>query len=643
MNKITSKDALLEAYSACKGKLALRCLSEHDINSPKKELLCCGGTGCHASNSQEMMQNLRDLIKENGLENDVRVVQTGCFGFCAQGPIVKIMPDNVFYVQVMPEDAKEIVEKHLVGKQLVDRLLFMEPLLKERVQDYAKMSFYAKQERIALRNCGLLDPEDISEYIANEGYQALAKCLFDMTPAQVVQEVLNSGLCGRGGAGFPTGMNWKIAAGVKADEKYIVCNADEGDPGAFMDRSIMEGDPNSIIEAMAIGAYAIGAQHGLVYIRAEYPLAVNRLQIAIDEARELGLLGKNIMGTDFSFDIEIKLGAGAFVCGEETALIHSMEGMRGEPTTKPPFPATIGGGYWGCSTNVNNVETYASIPEIIRKGAAWYAKIGNWVPELDADGNFVKTISGNSGTKVFALAGQINNVGLVEVPMGTTLREIIYEIGGGISGGREFKAVQTGGPSGGCITQENLDTPIDYGNLSKIGSMMGSGGMIVLSDKDCMPAMAKFYLEFTKDESCGRCTPCRIGTRRMLEMLEKVCDGTADEQTLVDLENLANTIRDTALCGLGQTAPNPILSTLRYFKDEYLAHVRDKKCPAGTCQKLYTLTITDACIGCTKCKRQCPVGAISGELKQKHTIDQSKCIKCGACIDGCPKKAIVKE
>ncbi len=643
MNKITSKDALLEAYSACKGKLALRCVSEHDINSPKKELLCCGGTGCHASNSQEMMQNLRDLIKENGLENDVRVVQTGCFGFCAQGPIVKIMPDNVFYVQVMPEDAKEIVEKHLVGKQLVDRLLFMEPLLKERVQDYAKMSFYAKQERIALRNCGLLDPEDISEYIANEGYQALAKCLFDMTPAQVVQEVLNSGLCGRGGAGFPTGMKWKIAAGVKADEKYIVCNADEGDPGAFMDRSIMEGDPNSIIEAMAIGAYAIGAQHGLVYIRAEYPLAVNRLQIAIDEARELGLLGKNIMGTDFSFDIEIKLGAGAFVCGEETALIHSMEGMRGEPTTKPPFPANIGGGYWGCSTNVNNVETYASIPEIIRKGAAWYAKIGNWVPELDADGNFVKTISGNSGTKVFALAGQINNVGLVEVPMGTTLREIIYEIGGGISGGREFKAVQTGGPSGGCITQENLDTPIDYGNLSKIGSMMGSGGMIVLSDKDCMPAMAKFYLEFTKDESCGRCTPCRIGTRRMLEMLEKVCDGTADEQTLVDLENLANTIRDTALCGLGQTAPNPILSTLRYFKDEYLAHVRDKKCPAGTCQKLYTLTITDACIGCTKCKRQCPVGAISGELKQKHTIDQSKCIKCGACIDGCPKKAIVKE
>ena len=513
MNKITSQQDLLAAFNASKNALALRCVSEHDINSKKKDILCCGGTGCHASNSNVMMDNLRQLIKEHGLENDVRVVQTGCFGFCAQGPIVKIMPDNVFYVQVQPEDAKDIVEQHIVNHQLVERLLYVEPMIKERIHDYAKMSFYAKQERIALRNCGLLDPEDITEYIAAEGYQALAKCLFDMKPADVVQEVLNSGICGRGGAGFPTGMKWKIAAGVQADEKYIVCNADEGDPGAFMDRSIMEGDPNSIIEAMAIGGYAIGAQHGLVYIRAEYPLAVNRLQLAINQAREVGLLGKNIMGTNFSFDIDIKLGAGAFVCGEETALIHSMEGMRGEPTTKPPFPANIGGGYWGCSTNVNNVETYASIPVIIRKGAKWYAKIGNWKPELDANGNFVKTISGNAGTKVFALAGQINNVGLVEVPMGTTLREIIYDIGGGIAGGREFKAVQTGGPSGGCITKENLDTPIDYGSLAKIGSMMGSGGMIVLSDKDCMPAMAKFYLGFTKDESCGKCTPCRIGTR----------------------------------------------------------------------------------------------------------------------------------
>ena len=643
MNKITSQDALFAAYNACKDSVVLRSVAEHDIKSVKKEILCCGGTGCHASNSVELMDNLRAEIKKNGLENDVKVVQTGCFGFCAQGPIVKVMPDNVFYVQVTPDDAAEIVEKHIVGKELVQRLLFVEPLLQERVADYAKMSFYAKQMRIALRNCGLIDPERIEEYIALEGYQALAKCLFKMTPEAVVQEVLNSGLCGRGGAGFPTGMKWKIAAGVKADEKYIVCNADEGDPGAFMDRSIMEGDPNSIIEAMAIGAYAIGASKGLVYIRAEDPLAVNRLQTAINQARECGLLGKNMMGSDFSFDMEIKLGAGAFVCGEETALIHSMEGQRGEPTTKPPFPANIGGGYWGCSTNVNNVETYASIPEIIRKGAAWYSKIGNWQPEYDENGNFKRTISGNSGTKVFALAGQINNVGLVEVPMGTTLREIIYEIGGGISGGYEFKAVQTGGPSGGCITKENLDTPIDYANLGRIGSMMGSGGMIVLSDKDCMPAMAKFYLEFTKDESCGKCTPCRIGTRRMLEMLEKICDGEGTEEMLDELENLAKTITDTALCGLGQTAPNPILSTLRYFRDEYIAHVRDKKCPAGTCTKLFRLTITDDCIGCTKCRRNCPVDAIEGAVRQKHVINQDKCIKCGACIAGCPKKAIVKE
>ena len=642
MKKIENKEQMLAEYEACKGRLALR-VAAGNIDSKKKDILCCGGTGCHASNSAEMMQNLRDAIKAAGLEDDVKVVQTGCFGFCAQGPIVKVMPDNVFYVQVKPEDAKEIVEKHIVGHQVVERLLYVEPMLKERIHDYAKMAFYAKQKRIALRNCGLIDAENLDDYIANGGYLGLTKCLTEMKPMDVVQEVLNSGICGRGGAGFPTGLKWKIAANTKADEKYIVCNADEGDPGAFMDRSIMEGDPSSVVEAMAIGAYAIGAQHGLVYIRAEYPLAVSRLQIAIDQARARGLLGKNILGTDFCFDIEIKLGAGAFVCGEETALIHSMEGQRGEPTTKPPFPANVGGGYWGCSTNVNNVETYASIPQIIVNGAKWYASIGNWQPQLDENGNFVKTLSGNAGTKVFALAGQINNVGLVEVPMGTTLREIIYDIGGGISGGREFKAVQTGGPSGGCITKENLDTPIDYGNLGKIGSMMGSGGMIVLSDKDCMPAMAKFYLGFTKDESCGKCTPCRIGTRRMLEMLEKICDGNGTMEMLDELENLANTIKDTALCGLGQTAPNPILSTLRYFKDEYIAHVRDKKCPSGTCQKLFKLRITDACKGCTKCARNCPVNAITGTIKQQHVIDQTKCIKCGACIDNCPFKAIVKE
>ena len=645
MNRINSKADLMAAYEVAKGRLALRLAGDKaaSLDAPKKDILVCGDTGCLVSDSAKIIENLRAEVKAAGLEADVKVVQTGCFGFCAQGPIVKVMPDNVFYVKVKPEDAKEIVATHIVGHKLVERLVYTEPTLKAQITDYREMPFYKKQQRIALRNCGLIAEENIEEYIAAEGFQGLAKALTEMTPADVVQEVLDSGICGRGGAGFPTGMKWKIAASVQADEKYIVCNADEGDPGAFMDRSIMEGDPASVVEAMAIGAYAIGAKQGLVYIRAEYPLAVSRLQLAIDQARELGLLGKNIMGTGFDFDIEIKLGAGAFVCGEETALIHSMEGQRGEPTTKPPFPANIGGGYWGCSTNVNNVETYASIPIIIRKGAEWYSKIGNWVIERDANGHWVKTVSGNAGTKVFALAGQVNNVGLVEVPMGTTLREIIYDIGGGIAGGREFKAVQTGGPSGGCITKENLDTPIDYGSLMRSGSMMGSGGMIVLSGKDCMPAMAKFYLGFTKDESCGKCTPCRIGTRRMLEMLEKICNGKADESTLAELEDLANTVRDTALCGLGQTAPNPILATLRYFRDEYIAHVRDKKCPAGTCTKLYKLNITDACKGCTKCARNCPVGAISGEVKKQHVIDQSKCIKCNACIDACPFKAIVKE
>ena len=609
----------------------------------RSHVLMCGGTGCTASGSKELQAALAKELEAKGLQDEIKIVQTGCFGLCALGPIMIIYPEGVFYSRVTLDDIPEIVEEHLLKGRVVKRLIHTDETTEQKVTSLADTSFYKIQNRVALRNCGVINPENIDEYIATNGYEALAKVLTTMTPEDVIKVLLDSGLRGRGGAGFPTGLKWKFARAYDNDQKYVCCNADEGDPGAFMDRSIMEGDPNSIVEAMAIGAYAIGAQKGLVYIRAEYPLAVSRLRTAIQQARELGLLGNGIMGSGFNFDIDIKLGAGAFVCGEETALIHSMEGKRGEPTTKPPFPANVGGGYWGCSTNVNNVETYASIPEIIRKGAGWYAKIGNWQPELDEKGHFKRTISGNAGTKVFALAGQINNVGLVEVPMGTTLREIIYEIGGGISGGREFKAVQTGGPSGGCITKENLDTPIDYMNLGKIGSMMGSGGMIVLSDKDCMPAMAKFYLGFTKDESCGKCTPCRIGTRRMLEMLEKVCDGTATEETLEDLERLATTIKDTALCGLGQTAPNPILSTLRYFKDEYIAHVRDKKCPAGTCSKLYNLVITDACIGCTKCKRNCPVGAISGEIKQKHVIDTAKCIKCGACIDGCPKKAIIKD
>ena len=650
MSKLTSKEEFMAKFDSCKGLLALR-VAGGSLDSKKKDILCCGGTGCHASCAQEIMDNLRAEIKAAGLENDVNVVQTGCFGFCAQGPIVKVMPDNIFYVQVKPEDAAEIVTKHIVNHEPVERLLFVEPMLKQAIHDYAQMSFYAKQSRIALRNCGLIDPEKIEDYIANDGYLGLTKCLFEMTPDQVVQTVLNSGICGRGGAGFPTGLKWKIAAGVKAEEKYIVCNADEGDPGAFMDRSIMEGDPNSVIEAMAIGAYAIGAQRGLVYIRAEYPLAVNRLQKAIDQAREAGLLGQNILGTDFSFDIEIKLGAGAFVCGEETALIHSMEGQRGEPTTKPPFPANIGGGYWGCSTNVNNVETYASIPQIIVKGADWYAGIGNWKRELDENGNFVKTISGNAGTKVFALGGKITNTGLVEVPMGTTLREVIEEIGGGIPNGKSFKAAQTGGPSGGCIPASLIDTPIDYDNLIAIGSMMGSGGLIVMDEDTCMVDLARFFLDFTVDESCGKCTPCRIGTKRLLEILDKIIAGNGELEDLDRLEELSNYIKSASLCGLGQTAPNPVLSTLRYFRDEYVAHIVDKKCPAGVCKSLLQFKIDlDKCIGCGMCAKNCPADAIArtdyiapGHKLASFAIDPAKCVKCGACMEKCKPHAIYKD
>lgn len=590
----------------------------------KMHVLVCGGTGCTASRSHEIVDNLQAVLRDKGLEEDVQVILTGCFGFCEKGPIVKIMPDNTFYTEVKPEDAKEIVEEHIIKGRKVTRLLYTDPEKKEHVSDSKHMGFYKKQLRIALRNCGFIDPENIEEYIANDGYAAVAKCLTEYTPAQVIDEIKLSGLRGRGGGGFPTGMKWEIASKNHADQKYVVCNADEGDPGAFMDRSILEGDPHSVIEAMTINGYAIGATKGLVYIRAEYPLAIHRLQIAIKQAREYGLLGKNIFGTDFDFDIELRYGAGAFVCGEETALIHSMEGKRGEPTFKPPFPAQSG--YLQKPTNVNNVETYANVPIIILKGANWFNKIGT---------------EKSKGTKVFALAGQINNVGLIEVPMGITLREIIYEIGGGIKNGRQFKAVQTGGPSGGCLTEKHLDTPIDYDNLIAAGSMMGSGGMVVMDETSCMVAIAKFYLEFTCEESCGKCSPCRIGNKRMLEILERITKGHGCMDDLENLKNLATVIKDTALCGLGQTSPNPVLSTMNNFWDEYVEHVKDKKCRAGACKSLMQYVIDpNLCVGCTSCARNCPVNAIQGEKKTPHVINAEICIKCGTCIEKCKFNAI---
>jgi len=590
----------------------------------KTHILVCGGTGCTASLSDKIAKNLKDNLIDKGLENDVQVVLTGCFGFCEKGPIVKIMPDNTFYTEVKPEDAKEIIEEHIIKGRKVTRLLYTDPESKKHIADSKHMGFYKKQLRIALRNCGFIDPENIEEYIANDGYEALARCLTEYTPNQVIDIIKQSGLRGRGGAGFPTGVKWEIASKNNADQKYIVCNADEGDPGAFMDRSILEGDPNSIIEAMAIGGYAIGAIKGLVYIRAEYPLAIHRLQVAINQAREYGLLGKNIFGTDFDFDIELRYGAGAFVCGEETALIHSMEGNRGEPTFKPPFPAQSG--YLQKPTNVNNVETFANIPVIILKGAQWFSSIGT---------------ERSKGTKVFALAGQINNVGLIEVPMGTTLREIIYEIGGGIKNDKKFKAVQTGGPSGGCLTEKHLDVPIDYDSLMAAGSMMGSGGMVVMDETNCMVSIAKFYLDFIVEESCGKCTPCRIGNKRLYEILDKITKGNGTMEDLDNLRNLSKVIKDTALCGLGQTSPNPVLSTMDNFWDEYVEHVKDHKCRAGVCKALMKYEINpNVCVGCTACARNCPVNAIKGERKSAHQIDQEICIKCGTCILKCKFDAI---
>ncbi len=591
----------------------------------RMHLLVCGGTGCRAAESSLILESLKRELEEKGLGNEVQVIMTGCFGFCEKGPVVKVMPDNTFYVQVKPEDAAVIVAEHVIKGRPVQRLLYVDPKSKEHVPDSKHMGFYRKQIRIALRNCGFINPENIDEYIAREGYAALGKCISELTPADVIDSIKKSGLRGRGGAGFPTGLKWEIASKNKADQKYVVCNADEGDPGAFMDRSVLEGDPHSILEAMAICGYAIGASKGLIYIRAEYPLAIQRLKIALGQAREYGLLGKNIFGSDFSFDIELRYGAGAFVCGEETALIHSMEGMRGEPTNKPPFPAESG--FLGKPSNVNNVETFASVPVIISKGWEWFSSIGT---------------EKSKGTKVFALAGKINNVGLIEVPMGTTLREIIFEIGGGIKNGKKFKAVQTGGPSGGCLTEKHLDTPIDFDNLVAAGSMMGSGGMIVMDEDDCMVSIAKFFLEFTVEESCGKCAPCRIGNKRLHELLTSITKGNGTMADLDRRKNMSNVIKDTALCGLGQTSPNPVLSTLNNFMDEYVAHVTEKRCPAGSCRELMKYSIiVDKCVGCTACARGCPVNAISGERKGPHFIDQEKCIKCGACFEKCKFGAVL--
>ena len=596
----------------------------------RAHVLVCGGTGCSSSGSAKLIERFEEKIKENHLEKEVKVIRTGCFGLCEAGPVVIVYPDGTFYSRVKVDDVDEIVSEHLLKGRKVQHLVYMDHATHEQstTKSLQDINFYRHQMRLALRNCGVIDPENIDEYIAFDGYRALEKALTTMTREEVIEEVLKSGLRGRGGGGFPTGLKWKFAYGdgKTGVQKYVACNADEGDPGAFMDRSILEGDPHSVLEAMTIAGYAIGASEGYIYVRAEYPIAVKRLQVAIKQSREYGLLGKNIFETGFDFDIHIRLGAGAFVCGEENALMRSIEGKRGEPTPRPPFPAVKG--LFAKPTMLNNVETYANVPQIILKGADWFAGIGT---------------EKSKGTKVFALGGKINNTGLVEVPMGTPLRTIIYDIGGGIPNGKAFKAVQTGGPSGGCLPANLLDTPVDYDNLIAAGSMMGSGGMIVMDEDNCMVDIARFFLDFTVDESCGKCAPCRIGTRRMLEILNRIVEGKGEEGDIEKLELLAKTIKATALCGLGQTAPNPVLSTLHYFRDEYEAHIREKRCPAHHCQALLQYVITDKCRGCTACARVCPAGAISGTVKEQHVIDPAKCLKCGACMEKCRFGAIIKK
>lgn len=594
------------------------------------QVLICAGTGCTSSNSADIAASLEEALQRHGLSEEVKIIKTGCFGLCQKGPIMAVYPEKVFYCHVKPQDAEEIVTEHFLKGRPVQRLELtdIDEVTQEKIFDMSQIRFYAKQKRIALHNCGVINPEEISEYIARDGYQALGKALTEMTPQQVIDQIKASGLRGRGGGGFPTGVKWQFAADQPPGDKYVICNADEGDPGAFMDRSILEGDPHSVLEAMVIAGYAIGANTGYIYIRAEYPIAVQRLEIAIDQARQLGLLGENILGSGFSFHVELRLGAGAFVCGEETALIQSIEGKRGMPVPKPPFPAVSG--VWGRPTIINNVETFANVAQIILRGADWFSAIGT--PK-------------SKGTKVFALGGKITNTGLVEIPMGTTLREVIYEIGGGCPNNKNFKAVQTGGPSGGCLTVEHLDTPIDFDNLVALGSMMGSGGMIVLDEDSCMVDVARFYMEFIVDESCGKCTPCRVGTKRMLELLTDICEGRGTLETLDELEALGQKIKDTALCGLGQTAANPVLSTMRLFRDEYLAHVKEKRCPAGVCKKLLHYSIDpDKCRKCSLCARNCPAEAISGVPGQKpYVIDPEKCIKCGACMETCRFGAVLRR